>query len=102
MGDWSVMKDQAIYNTHPSVVEIIESKDCFDVDGNSVILDESKIATELTKLQSAYDSKQYSRDRAEAYASIPDQLDYIYHNGVDAWKENMILPIKNKYPKEIS
>jgi formylmethanofuran:tetrahydromethanopterin formyltransferase len=47
-------------------------------------------------------STQYQRDRAESYASIPDQLDYIYHHGVEKWKENMILPIKNKYPKEIS
>jgi hypothetical protein len=44
--------------------------------------------------------KTYSDRRATAYASIPDQLDYIYHNGVDAWKADMILPIKNKYPKE--
>jgi hypothetical protein len=47
-------------------------------------------------------AKTYSDRRATAYASIPDQLDYIYHNGVDAWKADMILPIKNKYPKEIS
>ena len=44
------MKDQAIYNTHPSVVEIIESKDCYDKDHNPVTLDEAKVATELTKL----------------------------------------------------
>jgi hypothetical protein len=26
-------------------------------------------------------------------------LDYIYHNGVESWKTNMITPIKTKYPK---
>jgi len=37
--------------------------------------------------------------RKKAYPSWGDQLDYIYHNGVDAWKTNIITPIKEKYPK---
>jgi hypothetical protein len=41
----------------------------------------------------------YSDHRATAYASIPDQLDYIYHNGVEKWKTDMVLPVKEKYPK---
>ena len=43
--------------------------------------------------------KTYSENRAEAYPSIADQLDDIYHNGVDAWKVT-IKTIKDKYPKE--
>jgi hypothetical protein len=41
----------------------------------------------------------YKNKRALEYPSIVDQLDYIYHNGVDAWKTNMIAPVKDKYPK---
>lgn len=37
--------------------------------------------------------------RLRKYPSIEEQLDYIYHNGVDKWKADMITPIKNKYPK---
>ncbi len=37
--------------------------------------------------------------RKKAYPSWEDQLDYIYHNGVDDWKTNIITPIKEKYPK---
>ena len=37
--------------------------------------------------------------RAAEYPSLAEQLDYIYHNGVDAWKTDMIDPIKQKYPK---
>ena len=37
--------------------------------------------------------------RKKAYPSWQDQLDYIYHNGVDNWKTNIITPIKEKYPK---
>ena len=33
------------------------------------------------------------------YPPIGEQLDYIYHNGVDKWKTDMIDPIKAKYPK---
>ena len=41
----------------------------------------------------------YARFRSSAYPSIEDQLDYIYHNGIEAWKTDMINPIKQKYPK---
>ena len=37
--------------------------------------------------------------RKKAYPSWQDQLDYIYHNGVDDWKADIITPIKVKYPK---
>ena len=44
-------------------------------------------------------AKSYSDHRASSYPSIPDQLDYIYHNGIEKWKADMILPVKEKYPK---
>ena len=37
--------------------------------------------------------------RKKAYPSWQDQLDSIYHNGVDGWKTDIITPIKEKYPK---
>ena len=37
--------------------------------------------------------------RKKAYPTWQDQLDYIYHNGVDGWKTDIITPIKEKYPK---
>ena len=61
---------------------------------------EEDIQTELTKLQAEYDANQYQRDRAShsGYPSIPDQLDEIYHNGIDSWKA-VIKVTKDKYPK---
>ena len=90
---------KAIRNTHPTVVTINGDKDAWDKDGNVVVLDESKIATEMERLQAEYDAQEYSRNRKEEYPSIPDQLDYIYHNGVEKWKADMILPVKEKFPK---
>lgn len=40
----------------------------------------------------------YKRKRANEYPSIVDQLDDIYHNGIDAWKAT-IKTTKDKYPK---
>jgi len=59
---------------------------------------EEEINAKIAKLQAEYDAKQYQRDRAVAYPSIPDQLDTIYHQGLDAWKAE-IKAIKDKYPK---
>ena len=40
----------------------------------------------------------YKGKRAAEYPSIPDQLDLLYHGGMDAWK-TAIQAIKDKYPK---
>ena len=56
------------------------------------------IATEQARLQAEYDAKEYARDRALEYPSIPDQLDDIFHNGLDGW-EATIQTTKDKYPK---
>ena len=42
---------------------------------------------------------QYQDDRKEAYPDWGTQLDYIYHNGIDKWKTDIVDPIKAKYPK---
>lgn len=42
----------------------------------------------------------YAKRRKAEYPSIEDQLDLIYHEGIDAWKEK-IQTVKDKYPKNI-
>ena len=46
----------------------------------------------------AYDAKEYQRKREKEYPSTPDQLDDLYHNGIDGWKAT-IKVTKDKYPK---
>jgi hypothetical protein len=53
---------------------------------------------EVVRLQAEYDAKQYQRNRAAEYPSIADQLDKIFHDGIDEWKET-IQAVKDKYPK---
>ena len=40
----------------------------------------------------------YIAQRRNEYPSIVDQLDKIYHNGIDSWKAE-IKAVKDKYPK---
>lgn len=84
-------KHSAIYKLYPNVVHIREDE-ALDKDGNVVSYDESKVQAEI-------DANAYKDLRSKEYPSIADQLDYIYHNGIDAWKTNMIDPVKTKYPK---
>ena len=59
---------------------------------------ESEINAEIARLDTEYANKKYQRDRAEEYPSLVDQLDDIYHNGIDGWKAT-IKTTKDKYPK---
>jgi len=40
----------------------------------------------------------YAQKRSKEYPSIADQLDDIYHNGINGWKAT-IKTTKDKYPK---
>ena len=59
---------------------------------------EAEIDAEVTRLQTEYNNKEYQRKRANEYPSVVDQLDLIYHSGIDAWKAK-IKETKDKYPK---
>ena len=67
--------------------------------GQSDYNDETKRKKHMATLKSEWENKKYQRNRAEAYPSIEDQLDDLYHNGTDGWKKT-IKAIKDKYPKE--
>ena len=62
-------------------------------------ISKADVEAKLTELQTAYTALEYQRDRAKEYPEIVDQLDDIYHNGIDAWKAT-IKVTKDKYPKE--
>jgi len=64
----------------------------------TVPIDKSTIEAKIVEVQAEYDAKQYQRDRAVAYPSIADQLDKIYHSGINEWKKD-IKAVKDKYPK---
>jgi len=52
----------------------------------------------VTAWKEEYDAQEYARKREAEYPSIADQLDEIYHNGIDSWKA-VIKVTKDKHPK---
>ncbi len=74
-----------------------------DANGSAIYKDTqdftwSQVSAKKAELQTAYDNNEYQRKRADEYPSIADQLDDIYHNGVDGWKAT-IKSTKDKFPK---
>ena len=67
-------------------------------DGNPNNITVDQIKAKQEELKTAYDSAKYQRDRKAEYPSIEDQLDDLYHNGIDGWKAT-IKATKDKYPK---
>ena len=61
-------------------------------------ISEADILAKQAELQEDYEAKEYQRNRASEYPSIAEQLDDLYHNGIDGWKSS-IKAIKDKYPK---
>lgn len=60
---------------------------------------EQEIEAKLAELQYQEEINVYQEKRKLEYPNWEDQLDQIYHSGVDAWKAD-IKTIKDKYPKQ--
>ena len=85
-----MIKHKAIYVLAPTAVTI-SGDEAFDAAGNPVAYDEAAV-------QAYIDANAYKEQRAAAYPSIPDQLDLLYHGGMDAWKA-AITAVKEEFPK---
>ena len=92
--------EQAILKINPNAKFGVINDDLDNIkwyDGTTPIL-KSDIEAKVSELKTAYDNAEYQRNRSKEYPSIVDQLDDIYHNGIDAWKAT-IKTTKDKYPK---
>ena len=81
--------------------------------GSDWLSDESKIPTkeqvlaEVTRIknQDLYKEQRTGKivdgvaTTEGIYPPIGEQLDYIYHHGIDKWKTDIVDPVKAKYPK---
>lgn len=83
-------KHQAIYAVAPTTVTI-RGEEAFDAAGNPVAYDEAAVQAYIA-------ANAYKAQRAAAYPSIADQLDLLYHGGMDAWKA-AITAVKQEFPK---
>jgi hypothetical protein len=85
------MNYKAICTLYPTVVTVDDGTGAFDAQGNKVEID-------MTLVNAWVDPEAYKYKRAAEYPSIVDQLDKIFHDGIDEWKET-IQAVKDKYPK---
>jgi hypothetical protein len=85
------MNHIAIYALYPQVVTIDDGTGAFDAQGNKVEID-------LVAVNAWVNPNAYKSLRQAEYPSIPDQLDTLYHSGLDAWKAQ-IKTVKDKFPK---
>jgi len=90
----------AILAINPSAQVSVNGEDLDQITWHNGTAEISKadIQAKQAELKTAYDNAKYQRDRAEAYPSVADQLDDLYHNGIDGWKAT-IKTTKDKYPK---
>tara|TARA_X000001036_G_C20510705_1_gene737952 strand:+ start:313 stop:684 length:372 start_codon:yes stop_codon:yes gene_type:complete len=101
-GSWFILEGDDAY----------ENIKCWMV-GNGNLTDESKIPTKeqvLAEVERIKKEEVYKKQRTGEmvdgvvttegiYPSIGEQLDYIYHNGIEKWKTDIVDPVKAKYPK---
>jgi len=93
-----IKKTNVLHSLRPKSKWVLRGDDLEWHDTEQTRPTDAEIATELARLQTQYDANEYQRDRAAEYPSIPDQLDTLYHSGLDAWKAQ-IKTVKDKYPK---
>ena len=94
-------RDLAIRNTHPTIVTINVSDggtEAWDKNGNLVVLNESLITEEMTKIQSEYNSQEYSRKRKAEYPTIEDCIHAILDDDLENIQA-LRQAVKEKYPK---
>ena len=90
----------AILAINPSAQVSVNAEDYDQITWHNGTAEISKadIVAKQAELQADYDAKEYQRQREKEYPSVADQLDDLYHNGIDGWKAT-IKVTKDKYPK---
>jgi rhodanese-related sulfurtransferase len=93
-----ITKANAVESLRPTAQWVLRGDTLEWMDTEQTQPTDAEIAAEVSRLQAAYEAAEYQRQRAAAYPSIADQLDLLYHGGMDAWKA-AIEAVKLEYPK---
>ena len=92
---------EAIRKAYSNAVLIKDSEGAFDSSGNKITLEQSKIDTARTELNTEAAALKYKSDRAVAYPTIADQLDMQYWDkkNVTTTSVDAIAKVKSDNPK---
>ena len=98
-GAGSVTEDQ--YNAGYREITGIDASESaiFSTNVDDFAVKYADAKTKYDSLIATWNSEEYARNRASEYPDWGTQLDYIYHNGIDKWKTDIVDPVKTKYPK---
>ena len=88
----------ALQSLKPGAEWVLRGDELEWLDGSQTEPTTAELDAEVVRLQGVYDGNAYQRSRAAEYPQVVDQLDDIYHNGIDGWKAT-IKVTKDKYPK---
>ena len=94
---WNGSKGEIEYNDGTPNKEITDISS-LDLETKHATQKKAIEDAEVKAISDAEASMTYAEKRAGEYPSIADQLDDIYHNGIDGWKST-IKAVKDKYPK---
>lgn len=67
-------------------------------DGVAYNAEENIVEYDMAAVQAYINANAYKELRAAEYPPITEQLDKIFHDGIEEWKKE-IQAIKDKYPK---
>lgn len=97
------MITKAISNLRPTASFSVADEDYSKIVWNSSDVDmpsEAEVNAEVARLQAAYDTQAYARNRAKEYPPIGDQLDALWKGGeAAAAMLAQVQAVKAKYPK---
>ena len=89
------MIGEAILKINPNAIYVVRGN---DIDTCEIEWLEGTAEISKADIKAKMASMEYIPKRASEYPSIEEQLDDLYHNGIDGWKSS-IKAIKDKYPK---
>lgn len=106
--NWSVVNDQDISTIQWDDLDVAQPTDAvvqskldeMNVDYDlAMCIYQRKNGGEDLQYDSENNPIGWQKTGDEGYPPVEYQLDYIYHNGVDAWKTDVVDPVKARFPK---
>ena len=94
-----ITKNDAILALYPTTGFTTSGGEIVQWDSTDPQPTEQEIEVKLAELKYQEEVNVYQEKRKSEYPDWGDQLDKIYHSGIDAWKAD-IKKIKDKYPKQ--
>ena len=94
-----ITKNDAIIALYPTAGFTTSGGEIVQWDSTDPQPTEQEIEVKLAELKYQEEVNVYQEKRKLEYPDWGDQLDKIYHSGIDAWKAD-IKKIKDKYPKQ--